>query len=208
MQNRSTGLLVVTVAFVVLMSMTVNSSQLDSKYDHVEAIETMRNFLHSWVIDQDEVETLRYFGKSAMGRFAPITGIDEDGRWKTSPKYWTMLNSVWPASEHRRDDRLEDVLVIDRDVITFITTELKGAIVHDDVFLVFAAHDDVGVNSFDAGVGDVADHLKPTPERPALMMIAGFREPKYPAAGPFVSFWGVDEDNSWRIKALGAYEKY
>ena len=196
-------------AFVALVFLAASHSQLMVKvHDHDEAIETMHDFLHSWVLNRDKDMTLSYFGESARGRFAPITGISADGAWKTDPAYWSLLNSIWPVNNSRRAERLEDVLTIDKDVLRFVTTELKGVVLHEDVFLVFAAYDGVGINSFDAGYGDVADHLKPTHEQPALTMIAGFREPKFPAAGPFVSFWGVDGDNSWRIQALGAYEKY
>jgi hypothetical protein len=203
MENSSTRLVAVIVALVFLAA---NPSQPTVKaHDHGEAVEAMRNFLVAWVIDYDEAAALSHFGEAAMGPFAPTLGV---GVEEAGSAYWPMLNSIWPVSNSLRADRLEDVLVIDRDVLTFVTTELKATIVHEDVFLVFAAYDDVGINSFDAGYGDVADHLKPTLELPALTMIAGFREPKFPTAGPFVSFWGVDGDNSWRIQALGSYEKY
>ena len=179
----------VLAAFVALVSLAVSSSQPTVKaHDHGEAIEAMSNFLYSWVINHDEVTTLSYFGESAMGRFAPIMDTGVDGR-KTGLEYWPMLTSIWPVNTSLRADHLEDVLAIDPDVYTFVSTELKGAVLYEDVFLVFAVYDDVGINSFDAGYGDVADHLKPTPELPALTMVAGFREPKFPAAGPFVSFW-------------------
>ena len=152
-------------AIVALVCLAANPSQPTVEaHDHGEAVEAMRSFLFAWVIDYDEAATLSHFGDAAMGPFAPTmsAGVDRAG-----PAYWPMMNSIWPVSKSLRAERLEDVLIIDPDVYTFVTTELKGTIVHEDVFLVFAAYDDVGINSFDAGYGDVADHLKPTAELPA-----------------------------------------
>lgn len=201
--------------------------------DYRAAVEAMQQFLTDWVIDYDEVATLSHFGAAALETFTLVPASVRPGEaawtanvpagaarpaeevWANGPGnhldsgYWAMLTSTWPSGPNV-DVPLRDVLTVDPDVRAFITTELSGKIVHEHAegaFIVFAAYDDVGIHSFDAGYGDVADHLRPSREKPTLTLIAGFHEPRIEAAGPFVSFWARDGE-AWRIQALGAYPKY
>ena len=214
METRGTA---AAVAAIVLLAWSPASAQPG----YGAAVETMQKFLDDWVIDYDEAAVMAHFGKAAAS-FAPHypaqkpieIGLSFDrpvDRGDGLSGYWIMLNSIWLSEKDQRsrvDVRLQDVLVIDEDVREFLKTELSGDIVHDRVFLVFAAHDAVALNSFDAGYGNVAGHLRPSREDPTLTMIAGFGDPKLEQAGPFVSFWDLEEDEVWRIQALGAYPKY
>ena len=210
-----------TVAAAVTAIVLLAWSPASTQPGYGVAVETMQKFLNDWVIDYDEAAVMAHFGKAAAS-FAPHypaqqpieTGLSFDrpvDRGDGLSGYWIMLNSIWLSEKDQRsrvDVRLQDVLVIDEDVREFLKTELSGDIVHDRVFLVFAAHDAVALNSFDAGYGNVAGHLQPSRKDPTLTMIAGFGNPKLEQAGPFVSFWDLEEDEVWRIQALGAYPKY
>ena len=201
--------------------------------EYQTAVETMQQFLSAWVIDHNEDSTRSYFGAAALETFAPRSyfgaaalehfppvrrrqspGTPTNAEvWADDPGdsgYWVMLNAIWPSGEPNAGVQLRDILTVDLDVQAFITEELsgEGEIVHEGAFMVFAAYDDIGIHSFDAGYGDVAEYLKPSREKPTLILIAGFRNPKEEVAGPFVSFWGRDGDEAWRIQALGAYPKY
>ena len=218
METRRTA--VAAVIAIALLAWSPASAQ----YGYGVAVETMQKFLNDWVIDYDEAAVMAHFGETAAS-FAPHYHPAQqplaavwDGRFDRLANrgeelsgYWIMLSSIWFSKrdpESRVDVQLQDVLVIDEDVREFLTTELSGDIVHDRVFLVFAAHDAVALNSFDAGYGNVAGRLQPSREDPTLTMIAGFGNPKLEQAGPFVSFWDLEEDTVWRIQALGAYPKY
>ena len=176
------------------------------------AVESMQDFLNAWIIRHDEVAALSYFGAAALETFSPVPEGADGDVWRNGSGnyigsgYWVMLNSIWPSTNSPRDAQLGDVLAIDQDVRAF-TRELSGRIVHEETFIVYAAYDDAGVHSFDAGYGDVADYLQPSRDKPALILIAGFRNPRLEDAGPLVSFWEREGD-AWRIQALGAYPKY
>ena len=214
-----------TAATAVIAIALLAWSPASAQHGYGAAVETMQKFLNAWVIDYDEAAVMAHFGEAAAS-FAPhypaeqpfATGWDSEldrlvvSRGEGLSGYWIMLNSIWFSKRDqgsRVDVQLQDVLVIDEDVREFLTTEdLSGHFVHDRLFLVFAAHDAVAINSFDAGYGNVAGHLQPSREDPTLTMIAGFGNPKLEQAGPFVSFWDLEEDEVWRIQALGAYPKY
>lgn len=214
-----------TAATAVIAIALLAWSPASAQHGYGAAVETMQKFLSAWVIDYDEAAVMAHFGEAAAS-FAPhypaeqpfATGWDSEldrlvvSRGEGLSGYWIMLNSIWFSKRDqgsRVDVQLQDVLVIDEDVREFLTTEdLSGHFVHDRLFLVFAAHDAVALNSFDAGYGNVAGHLQPSREDPTLTMIAGFGNPKLEQAGPFVSFWDLEEDEVWRIQALGAYPKY
>lgn len=124
--------------------------------------------------------------------------------------YWRILNTIWVSDNKSRyvDGQIQEILAIDDDAYAFVTTELFGKVVHRGLFFVFEAYDDAALHSFDADFGDIAGYLKPSLENPTLILIAGFHAPVFEDAGPFVSFWGQDDDEVWRIQALGAYPKY
>lgn len=213
-----------TAAAAVIAIALLAWSPVSARHGYGVAVETMQKFLNDWVVDYDQAAVMAHFGEAAAS-FAPhypaqqpfATGWDGEldrlvvSRGEGLSGYWIMLNSIWFSKRDqgsRVDVQLQDVLVVDEDVREFLTAELSGDIVHDRLFLVFAAHDAVALNSFDAGHGNVAGHLQPSREDPALTMIAGFGNPKLEQAGPFVSFWDLEEDAVWRIQALGAYPKY
>ncbi len=193
------------------------------------AIEDMVGFLTAWVVDRDGPKAMSYLGASAGSLDLVPKFVLREGRdnlWKEEESgfahgfskrstvpvkiatgYWTMLNAFWPARPVV-DVGLEYFLVVNNHAYSFVKDELHAnPYNHGSMFTVFAADEPVEVNSFDAGYGDVATVLKPSPANPVLTMIADFRDRRsfHPNVGPFVSFWGEEGQREWRIQALGAF---
>ena len=182
----------------------------------------MSGFLNAWLVQQDQTSTMAHFSASGdaltVAPRAVLKALDDRvARWthrerkapgelrgglshRQQDAYWRVLNRLGVSY----GAPLEEVLApIDPDLRAALDDELKVHVVHREPFTVFVAEDDVAIDSFDGGYGDVATVLRPA-DNLVLTMIADFAQrsdKNY--VGPFVSFWRTDLDEVWRIHALG-----
>ena len=190
-----------------------------------EARSAMFGFLNAWLVQQDQTSAMAHFSASGDAlAVAPraVLKAPGDGRgvspWTPRERkapgklhdglshqqqdaYWQVLNRLGVSYG---EGPLEEVLApVDPDLSAALDDELKVHVVHREPFTVFVAEEDVAIDSFDGGYGDVAAVLRPA-ENLVLAMIADFaRRSHEDYAGPFVSFWRTDPDGVWRIHALG-----
>ena len=65
----------------------------------------------------------------------------------------------------------------------------------------YEASNEMSIYTFDAANKDAASVLRKS-GRPILGMLAEIPTKRY--AGPFVSFWQMEDDGEWRIQMVGA----
>lgn len=171
-----------------------------------EALDAMHGFLGAWLVQEDKTEAVTHFSATYRSQQVAPRAVravrDDSGELSRAQvdAYWHVLQRLGGA---QNGDRLHEILApLDPDLMAILRRVVRMANT-EQLFTVFVAEDDVAIDSFDGGYGDVAAALQPA-ENLVLTMIADFADRGREAySGPFVSFWSK-EHGAWRIQALGA----
>ena len=183
---------------------TPSQEQADSEVPEA-ALEAMHGFLRAWLVEQDKAKAVAHFSASYRSQeVAPRavwTARNDSNRLAPVQQnaYWGILERLSGA---QHEGSLRDIVAaLDPDLMEIL--HLSVRIVETEPFTVFVAEDDVAIDSFDGGYGDVATVLQPA-ENLVLTMIVDFADRQREGySGPFVSFW-TEEADGWHIQALGA----
>lgn len=206
------------VCLVLLGWAVPSAAQEADAEDWRIAHDAMHDFLHAWLVGDDEGAAMKHFAATDRSlKLAPNAvwrkareadlGDPEHVRhlWDSSLQetYWGVLKRL---RLEEPGGPLETVLApIDPDLASVLVEALGvRVVIRAELLTAFIAHSDDAIYAFDGGYGDVAAELHPTANT-VLTMIADFSardHDKY--NGPFVSFWAEDKPDEWRIQALGA----
>ena len=185
------------------------------------AFDAMYGFLDAWLIEQNGAATISRL--AAVDRpteeIVELAAQRDAESFLSGAAFWAgaldlpdrepvlrILKHLDLFAVGETDHQLEAVLApIDPDLMEVLVGELGVHIVQTKPFTVFFAHNDIAIDSFDAGYGDVATALRPS-ENMVLVMIADFADRNHEEySGPFVAFWAENEmTGQWQIQALGA----
>ena len=190
---------------LLMMSGATSASSQGLEGLPIEASTAMSSFLDAWLVEHDREETLAYISGSIRSQeVAPRSvwvarhgepGLSEEQK----EAYWEILKRLGGSVE--AGESLESTLTLpDRDLVDLVHRE--GRVIQPWPFIVLIADTDVAINGFHAGYGNVATALEPT-ENLVLTMIADYNGRQREETGPFIAFWS-EEDDGWRIQALGA----
>ena len=172
-----------------------------------QAIQAMTAFLDAWLEQGNAEAAQAFFSRSTQATALAPKAVWPDGQDpSTLPgDYLALINDIWEPETPWRTGWDGPTLMDGPGAVAIqiFEEELEVEVIsnEDDALLVYEATNEVSIETFNSGYSDVAPTLLGNGRR-TLGMIAEIATKTY--AGPFIAFWELENDDEWRIQAIGA----